>query len=169
MSAPLNSSFFAALAEEAADRGDVNPRLAAALDAMRLGFAVLPLCFPLDGRGCSCGNAECPTPAKHPDGDLAKRGVHKASRSDNAIRFWWSREPRANVGIACDRMAVLDIDPGNGGDKELEALEAEHGDLPQTPCCLSGGGGTHRFFRLPEGMTSFDIAPGLEVKAGGGS
>lgn len=67
-------------------------------------------------------------------------------------------------------LCVLDVDPRSGGDRALAALEAEHGSLPPTVESLTGGGGRHLWFTLPEGpdIPSGPLRPGLDVKAEGG-
>lgn len=69
-------------------------------------------------------------------------------------------------------MVVLDIDPRHGGDDALAELEARHGKLPDTPRVLTGGGGSHIYFRHP-GKISIPnsvskIAPGIDVRGDGG-
>jgi hypothetical protein len=98
-------------------------------------------------------------------------GFHDATTEPEQIRQWWSRCPDANIGIACDArsgLLVLDIDPRNGGDEELAALEAEHGQLPHTIEALTGGGGRHLYFRRPAEV-SFrgKLCTGVDVKAAG--
>ena len=65
---------------------------------------------------------------------------------------------------------VLDID-GEDGLKALEALEAEHGELPQTWESITGAGGLHLIFRA-EGLdirnTASSIAPGVDIRGKNG-
>lgn len=68
---------------------------------------------------------------------------------------------------------VLDIDPRHGGDETLADLEHEHGDLPDTVECLTGGGGRHLYFKMPAGHVitndqSGRLGPGLDVRGEGG-
>jgi hypothetical protein len=81
----------------------------------------------------------------------------------------------AAVAVACGRLSagliVLDVDPRNGGDETLHALERLHGELPPTPRVLTGGGGEHYYFRLPvseQAGVGASVGPGLDVKADGG-
>jgi hypothetical protein len=84
------------------------------------------------------------------------------------IREHWGYNPEGNVGIRTGKgLVVLDIDPRAGGDKQLAALEAQHGKLPATVECVTGGGGRHLYFRGPAGLRSRDLAPGVEIKAEG--
>jgi hypothetical protein len=112
--------------------------LGAALRYAERGLAVLPI----EPRG------------KLP---LTKHAVKDATPNARTIRGWWAEWPDANVAIAAGvglgcRWAVLDIDPRNGGDVALARLEAEHGPLPNTITARTGGGGTHRLFRFPQGV-----------------
>jgi hypothetical protein len=69
------------------------------------------------------------------------------------------------------RLVALDIDPKNGGDESLSGLA----ELPDTLTQITGSGGQHRIFRVPD---KFDItkirnrtsaiAPGLDVRTEGG-
>jgi putative DNA primase/helicase len=150
--------------------------LAYALRYAALGLAVLPLHRPADRGGrlrCSCGKANCPSPAKHPVGRLAPRGLLDASRDPDKLRAWFERDAW-NIGIAtgvASGVVVLDIDPRHGGDEALAALENQHGPLPATWRFFTGGGGEHIVFRHPGGAVKNSagvIAPGIDVRADGG-
>lgn len=147
-----------------------------ALRHAALGLAVLPLHRPVEREGrrrCSCGKADCPSPAKHPVGRLASRGLLDASRDSVRLTSWFEREAW-NVGIAtgaASGIVVLDIDPRHGGEGSLAALEAEHGPLPPTWRFLTGGGGEHILFRHPGGTVKNSagrIGPGIDVRGDGG-
>lgn len=147
-----------------------------ALRYAALGLAVLPLHRPVDRSGrlrCSCGKADCSSPAKHPVGRLAPRGLLDASRDPTMLAAWFGHEA-CNVGIAtgaASSIVVLDIDPRHGGEEALAGLEAEHGPLPPTWRFLTGGGGEHILFRHPGGMvknSAGTIAPGIDVRGDGG-
>jgi hypothetical protein len=102
-------------------------------------------------------------------------GFQDASVEQATIRDWWARAPAANVAIVMgppSGLFAVDVDPRNGGDKTLVALEAQHGPLPSTLRAHTGGGGEHIFFRLPQGAEvrsgAHRLGQGLDVKAGGG-
>lgn len=85
-----------------------------------------------------------------------------------AIREWWAGHPRANVGIRTGRgFVAIDVDPRAGGDDVLGDLEHEHGELPATVECHTGGGGRHLYYRGARDLPSFDLGAGVEVKAAG--
>ena len=148
-------------------------RLATALAYGRRGFYVFPVCFPVYGH-CSCGDASCPSPAKHPLGALAPHGVKDATTDPDTIEAWWKAEPQANIAIACEpsRLVVLDVDPRHGGDRSLEQLEAVTGPL-ETARVETGGGGQHFYFEangtpILSKPLNTERFPGLDVKACGG-
>ena len=90
-------------------------------------------------------------------------GVKKASTDVNAIRAWWTRWPRAMIGIptgAAIGAFVIDIDAGE--DKKTGevfeaaalqlALEQALGEqLPPTLAASTPRGGVHLYFQLPAG------------------
>lgn len=138
-----------------------------ALALLARGWSAFPLHHVEDGR-CSCRNAECDHVGKHP---RTRNGYLNATSDEAAVRASWQRYPHANVGLPTgeNQLFVLDVDSRHGGDETLEALEREHGKLPETPLVLTGGGGRHFYFRNPGGISSRnDITPGIDVKANGG-
>ncbi len=88
------------------------------------------------------------------------------------IEAWWDRWPDANIGVITgwvSALVVLDIDPRNGGDAGLAALEAEAQALPQTVTSVTGGGGRHLYFAHPTHLVpSRPLADGVDLKAEGG-
>lgn len=129
--------------------------LDAALDYASVGFCV----FPLKPRG------------KQP---ITANGSKDATRNKNIITAWWGRNPNANIGIAtgnASKIWVLDID-GVEGEESLKKLEARYGALPQSLECITGGGGRHIYFDLPDSVTvknsTSKIAPCLDVRGDGG-
>jgi len=98
-----------------------------------------------------------------------------ATTDEATIREWWSKWPDANVlirtGKIGDRyLVVFDIDTRDDGEENLARLLVEHGDLPDTPRAITGGGGCHVFMwsRLPVKNSANQIAPGLDVRGVGG-
>ena len=95
------------------------------------------------------GRPVIPVRAKVP---LTAHGCRDASADADVIRAWWRRWPAAGVAIATGRasgLVVLDVDPRHGGDDSLRELAARVGGLPDTPTCLTGGGGAHHYYRHP--------------------
>jgi hypothetical protein len=64
------------------------------------------------------------------------------------------------IGDRC--LVALDIDPRHNGDESLAVLLAEHGELPETPMCCTGGGGQHIF------MWAHKAIPNSAGRAGDG-
>jgi hypothetical protein len=140
--------------------------LDAALGYSRRGWAVLPLFHPITTGGCACGNRGCPSVGKHP---RVLGGAHAGTTDESAIREWWRRWPRANVGIATGAVSgfdVLDVDPRNGGDDTLATLTQEHGAVPETVEQVTGGGGRHLLFLHIAGLSA-KLGPGLDVRTDG--
>jgi hypothetical protein len=100
---------------------------------------------------CACNNGvNCPDAGKHP---RTYHGFHEATTGEAQIRRWWSQWPNANIGIRTgDGQFVLDVDVDKGGDESLELLEAKHSKLPETRQALTGSGGRHHWFQLPDGV-----------------
>jgi hypothetical protein len=139
----------------------------AALGYASRGIPVLPLHYPLPhrsglqpvtgdqrlalGTGCSCRDPHCGQPAKHPLGSLAPHGVNDATTNRARVLAWWTRHPRANIGLATGhRFDVLDVD-GPEGAAAIRALAAEHGLETSGPLVRTGGGGWH-FYLAPTGL-----------------
>jgi hypothetical protein len=123
-----------------------------ALAFAKRDHAVLPLHWPVKENGrfaCSCRNLRqgC-SPAKHPFGRLAPRGLLSATTEIGVVKYWFGYSARdANYAVRTDgALVVMDVDPRNGGDETLRALEREHGALPHTWRVITGSGGEHIFF-----------------------
>lgn len=110
---------------------------------------------------------------KRPVGELVPRGVLDATTELTRIHAWWGAAPTANIGIAMGASVIvaLDIDQhGIDGEESLRDLEREHGELPETPVNLTGGGGRHLLFRAPDDLRlkQAPLAPGVDVRTGNG-
>ncbi len=112
-----------------------------ALALARRGFKV----FPLEP------NSKTPP--------LIRDWPQKATTDTKQIAEWWLVTPTANVGIHCEGMVVVDVDPRNGGDASLDYLEMMDG-VPPTLTTITPSGGRHLFYKLPEGH------PGVKNSAG---
>src|SRR5215475_14143706 len=145
------------------------PLLAAALAYAARGWPVFP-CHGMRDEQCTCGKSDCDFPGKHP----CFRGNFKnATTYSERIQHWWKKYPDANVRIAtgaASGLVVLDQDPRNYGDLTLDELEAQYDKLPEAPVSLTGGGGTHHFFRyLTEPICSGKgvLGSGLDIQSDG--
>lgn len=147
-------------------------RYEAALKYHERGWRVVPLHNMTDQGACSCGETEEHAEGKHPiKGGWQKPGA-ALGVADLATYFL---DGPANVGIATGRVSgffVLDVDPKNGGDKKLDALEKMHGPLPDTYTVKTGSGGFHFYYALPAEFEvtnrKGDLPDGLDIRGNGG-
>lgn len=137
------------------DSTSPNKFLEAALEYARLGYLVFP-CVPGD---------------KKP---LTKHGCKDATRDEAIIRQWWLQWPTANIGIACDGVFVIDVDPVDGAENPW--LSSEIGASLRHaggPVAITQRGGRHFWFRAPAGVTlkpgASQIAPNVDHRTTGGS
>lgn len=135
----------------------MNAIAAAAADYAEQGFAVLPL------------RPRSKVPA-------TPHGKKDATSDAQQVANWFPPDTNYNVGILTGdrtRLLVLDIDPRNGGDASFERFERTYGSLPATKRAITGGGGFHLFFRLPENVTGLSDHPsvanfeGVDIKCDG--
>ena len=145
--------------------------LSKALALASLGLRVLPIYHITEGGACACGSTDCAGAGKHP---RLGRWQHRATDDLDVVRDWWARGPNCGIGIATgpgSGIWVLDVDARHDGLESLAELEAANGELPNTPSVLTGGGGLHYYFALPEGLdirNRVGIAPGIDVRGAGG-
>lgn len=112
----------------------------------------------------------------HPTGHqpLVNKGFYAATTDVDTVRGWWSRWPDAAIALRTGEDAgvfVVDVDPRHGGDIFLAELEAEHGALPDTVECQTGGGGRHIYLNWPGQhvkCSTGQIATGIDIKGDGG-
>lgn len=141
------------------------------------GLTPAPL-YGLVSGTCTCPSGEkCGSGGKHPR--VKRQAAIDATEQQWAN--WLQKWPGMNIGILTGSdtgVFVVDIDPRHGGGKSLAALIEEHGELPTTASALTGGGGTHYLFRIPQGLTirnsagdenaTQGIAPGIDIRGDGG-
>lgn len=129
--------------------------LEAALIYARAGWRVLP---------CRAKGAKAKAPH-------ITKWQHNATTDPSTVKRWWNKWPTALIGVMVpDDIAVIDIDPRNGG--SIQALEALAGGvLPPTLTAVSGGRdrGRHLYFKRPEGFDKSVIGclPGIDVIVSG--
>lgn len=129
--------------------------LEAALRYARAGWRVLP---------CRAKGAKAKTPH-------IKGWPNNATTDPGTVKRWWNKWPTALIGLMVpDDIAVIDIDPRNGG--SVQALEAlAGGALPPTLTAVSGGrdSGRHLYYKRPEGFDKSVIGclPGIDVIVSG--
>lgn len=149
--------------------------LQAALTYAARGWHVLPCWRPKPNEAgqlvCGCGKEDCPSPGKHPHGFLAKRGQMEATTDPEKIKRWFAYGHSLNIAIQCSQsgLAVIDIDPRNGGELTKENVEARYGKLYSDVEQFTGGGGQHYVYSNPHGVQGLPgiLGPGIDVKANG--
>ncbi len=140
--------------------------LTAALEYVARGWHVFPIYEIGPDGNCSCNDGpDCGSPGKHP---RTPRGLLNATNDPKQVKRWWKRWPKSNLAIACvaSGLVVVDVDPRNGGDATAGELETKHGRLPETPRAITGGGGSHELFAIPEGaaeVRSGKLGLGVDV------
>lgn len=145
----------------------------AAVIYARRGWSVFPCHHPTPGRcGCSCGQLDCSSPAKHP---RVKGGLNAATTDESQIRAWWNRWPRSNVAIRTgdvSGLVVVDVDPEHGGELSMHRAEQDHGPMPPARTIRTGSGGLHLYFRHPGVPIRNDagrvVGPGVDIRGDGG-
>lgn len=143
-----------------------NLKLEAALKYAARGWLVFPL-----------------TPnAKAPLASLVPHGVKDATKDAATIRDWWTRQPDANVAIACGvgdcGPYVVDVDAPCGGHKHdgAASLSSAGIKLPDTLTATTPNGGRHFYFGLLTPPTADRVKncanvnglDGVDVRTSGG-
>jgi hypothetical protein len=136
--------------------------LQSALHFAKQGYYILPLHTTIKGK-CSCGNAACSSPGKHP---RTKNGVKDATCEPAQIEAWGRMYPNSNYGIATGQLSgivVLDIDDAGVAEKLLQ-------DLPKT-LTVKTGKGFHLYYAYPVGLlipNRVRVMPGVDIRSDGG-
>jgi putative DNA primase/helicase len=165
--------------------------LNAALWYAKHSYYIFPLHEPIfaDGDlvGCTCEeyrtSDKCKADHPHlylgPDGKCDNPGKcprvrwkDRATSDEEQIRRWWTKWPRANIGINCgmSRLLVLDADTYKEvyGDLDSMLSQEEQG----TVTSLTGGGGEHLFYRMQDGDTygnaTGELPAGIDIRGHGG-
>jgi hypothetical protein len=103
---------------------------------------------------------------------LIKDWQRRATTDPEIIKQFWLATPEANIGIHCEGLLVLDIDPKNGGEESYAKLDMMYG-FPETMSVRTPSGGRHLYYRLPEGHSGVPnsvgtLGAGLDVRSTGG-
>lgn len=105
---------------------------------------------------------------KEPFGGL---GIYQATADLNQIWQWWSRWPDANIGMHCGPSGILTLDAdmykdAYAGERMLDRADED------TVTNLTGSGGTHLLFQMPEdshfGNHRAGLPAGIDVRGYGG-
>ena len=109
---------------------------------------------------------------------LTSHGCLDATADMAQIGEWWTQHPDAKIAIATgtkNGIFVVDVDADKDGEASLRDIEQKCAALPSTVEVITGGGGRHLYFRLPD----FDeapsiknsvskLAPGIDIRGDGG-
>lgn len=121
--------------------------LEAALHLAKLGWHILPLCWPNADGKCGCGrNHNKKQVGKAP---LTKNGWKDATTDPNRILAWWTKWPEANIGVALAQSGICVIDV----DSEEALAEARQLGLPAGALCVrTGSGKGYHFYFSADGL-----------------
>jgi Bifunctional DNA primase/polymerase, N-terminal/Primase C terminal 2 (PriCT-2) len=136
------------------------PQLDAALEYARRGWPIFP-----------CGGDKKPR---------TKHGFLDASADEQKVRSWWTKWPKASIGLACGAAGVFVVDLDVDKEKGLDAVSLfeqlrdsrRHGSglVVRTP-----RGGRHLYYRMPTpAVTSTSrgekhaTLPGVDLRGEGG-
>jgi len=120
-----------------------NKLLEATIGYAKKGWKVVPLHWIVRPGICSCArNKDCSTPGKHPYG---KDWPRNATCDEKFLTDFWTRHPKANVGIKLGKdSGILDIET-DSDEQEKRLAEIFEGVFPVTPTAASARG-KHRLF-----------------------
>src|SRR5579871_4664295 len=103
---------------------------------------------------------------------LTHNGSKDASLNESQVRAWWQQWPEANIGLATGhRWFAVDIDLKSGGEETWDQLKYQHGGLPNTLEQITGSGGKHILYQMPDFPvlnSAGKIGPGIDVRGKGG-
>lgn len=131
-------------------------------------WTIFPLFGITESGACTCslGN-DCKRVGKHPIADWKSFAPGQVERGPAGHGVRTGREFRFFVVDADDKSA----ESGPNGLANLDALEARHGDLPETYTVETPRPGVHLYFRYPEGRyvpsSVGVIAPGIDIRSDG--
>lgn len=96
-----------------------------------------------------------------------------ATTNEKTLRGWWKAWPEDNIGIATgpSGLTVVDVDMkhGKNGQKTLDDLELDYGELPHTLAAITPSGGHHLYFSGDARTTVEQVGPGVDTRGSGGA
>lgn len=96
-------------------------------------------------------------------------GLKDGTTDPILIEAMWASSPEANIGLKTGKesgIIIVDIDPRNNGNENLEELQKRYDKLPSTLLSRTPRGGTHRYFRHPLDGQSYGNAIELDKLSG---
>jgi hypothetical protein len=130
-----------------------NNLLASALSYAKNGWQVFPVYWPESDR-CGCGKPDCKNQAKHP---LTPNGLNDASTDADVIQAWWTKWPKANIGIATGKISGLVV-VDNDGPNCAELLRQQNIFLPKTAAAQTGRGLHGYYAHVGDGIIENRVA-----------
>ena len=119
--------------------------LTAALAYQKMGWSVVPLCWPVDGE-CGCGNPGHTGNPKNIGKAPLIGGFQHAPSTEADVRKWWRDWPQANIGIVIEHSGLLIIDPDD------PAAVQECKDRGWWGAArVTTGNGAHLYYLRPDG------------------
>lgn len=111
------------------------------------------------GLAASHGFAVFTLAARAKEPHKGSHGFKDATRDAAAIEAMFSAHPDSNIAVACGAVSgnigVIDLDVAEDGSfdgrEELAEWQMEHGKFPDTASAVTGRGGTHLYYRFPDG------------------
>ncbi len=101
---------------------------------------------------------------------LTNRGVYDATTDPEQIRRWWQQWPNANVGIACGKILVTDLDTykANAGSNAPALTNADLATIKVE----TAHKGTHLWYLMPEGKAygnaTGNLPKWIDIRGDGG-
>jgi len=121
---------------------------------------------------CTCPRgAHCPAAGKHP----VLNSWSKKFLALEELKTFFETNPSYNLGIVTGSPSgifVVDIDARNEGLASVAKLAKQGHDLPANMLALTGGGGYHLIYELPDDLavksSAGSLAPGVDIRGVGG-
>lgn len=100
---------------------------------------------------------------------LVEAWPERATTDTDIINGWWATWPRANIGLHCADLLVLDVDDRKCGRASLDSLMSRYRRLPPTAVSLTPNG-WHILFQCSDRVSNSagQLGAGLDVRTSGG-
>lgn len=126
----------------------------AALEYVRQGLYVTPLCWPIDGKcGCPKHHTNESEVGKAP---LLGNGYQNILSTVENVQEWWGEWPDANVGILLEPSGLVDVEADSA-----DALEEIQSYGVNGTNAYRSGRGVHNLYKALEGMSGRRIKKGV--------
>ena len=139
------------------------------------GWYLFPVCWFDESGQCACGYRD-KEGKPHTENQIGKapitlHGMKDATTLKIGVDEYLKKYPLAGWAGYFPHQLILDVDTRHNGYAGLAKLEADIGKLPPTRTHVTGSGGLHIIYRLPEGVTlrasKLNGYEGIDVKING--